>query len=1461
MVYACCLALLVILDTCTCSNLTLCELQTHKQYCSVYIHVSITVAKQCTVCSCRLAGGFDEPLAHLRDLCKQQEKRESESQQVNVDVEGDDSAKDTTEKMDSSTKEEDTCGASSDVGLTGGKGEGKSGVRGHVEKESRMETDEVSMSPPKFPRNRSLESEPGDMEIVEESASSNSRSRNQSPISVSPRPKSRGGVAKVSVDSVYSDISDASDSEERGRREGSGQSSQVFVASDPPQLQTVPRGSRPKKIAAEEIQHTLPPFSAINSSSPLPSSSQEPSERKHDGRMKPRAGGEKDASSVELSSAAILLRSNLLSSYPSTPTTGSTTVSTPNQNHRHSFVGNSHPAGVVSGGPVVNSSLIHGQGATGMDFAKGHHPESAAKSTGKPSNFSIESLNARGSSETKEQKLPHSRSSSPHPQLLKPRERRGRSTSPGRSTPTKGDHPPMLPPFNATGVVHQDVTKTTTLDYMPTVPNHAFSKSAGTTADDSDSSGSGSILSTHRKRTSKPHKRRTAELLAGLKDGKDEGSIKAPETPALGPIGIHNFNLKIQPISPGIDYPAQQQHMPSAIPKDGPPPSSTASATSMGSPARSPAARVASPHTTTVGEVMGALLTTPSGGGFREGGIVPLSKSARETDKGDKDSSGKEQPERRHTGTSSSPSSSVSSTSIPGVSLGMPAPTYPLPQGVIQAPPQGLAAMKQHDHFKRRSPVPPEMLRQEQHEHGSRKRKSNTSPNPSSTAATASGVGESGKDHEDPGEPGARGQHPGPHTFPFPQQQGFNTFMGENEKMDFLPADFNYDPNLPMTMQYQLLSFVNQKKQAQLKEYEDQLKETNRKDKEEMERQHSQQLAQFQSQQQQHGRPSKRPRIGEPHLNPGFAPLQLPPPGGTKDHGKQKKPGHHQRHVEHGEERHYGLPVHIKSEPFEIPRPGKQPVGGKQPQPHMGHRTQQQTPASSSSSSSKQGSQQKPIQPQPRATKSDKLVIKTEVGSDAQPPHPPPSAGLAGWPVIPMGMVPPGNYQYSMLQQQQALHALQQQHQQQQQQLHHQQQQQQQQQQQSKEAGKGGKEHNKDGKEPASGSQHTAFHTQPISTPIVAFSAGSQGWATASPFIHAAHPTIMQPGASSHLERTSRQEHSSSAVTTTTSVITGKPASEMHSPSQHRTHRNMGQSSPSSSKKSSAFTPGDGGSERRSGMHKLHASHEHSRQQNSGNHPTNRKMEGSSSSQRSGTYPGQSDGADTSRRSHSHPHSSSSSSSSSTSTTQQSGGHPSSSSRAHKSATDHLASAAQLQVQAAAAHQMSLLQQQQQQSPSLSSPIPGFQLRQGIPVGGLVQPNWEDWARLQEMLQKGQIGGIGSADPWQQQMQQMQMLAQQAQGVPMVPLADPSILIALQQQQQQQQQQQNADQATTAAIQNFQLLQAAANNNMIPMLHPAMAGAHPAMAAAGLYDQTAFGCKCVLPYSVSVRGLCAPYIL
>lgn len=71
---------------------------------------------------------------------------------------------------------------------------------------------------------------------------------------------------------------------------------------------------------------------------------------------------------------------------------------------------------------------------------------------------------------------------------------------------------------------------------------------------DSDSSGSGSLISVNRQPKQSRKKHRSE--IGGIKmppSGKDEGgNSKQPQTPALPPIP-NTFNLKIQPISPGVE--------------------------------------------------------------------------------------------------------------------------------------------------------------------------------------------------------------------------------------------------------------------------------------------------------------------------------------------------------------------------------------------------------------------------------------------------------------------------------------------------------------------------------------------------------------------------------------------------------------------------------------------------------------------------------------------------------------------------------------------------------------------------------------------------------------------------------------------------------------------------------------------------------------------------------------------
>ena len=136
---------------------------------------------------------------------------------------------------------------------------------------------------------------------------------------------------------------------------------------------------------------------------------------------------------------------------------------------------------------------------------------------------------------------------------------------------------------------------------------------------------------------------------------------------------------------------------------------------------------------------------------------------------------------------------------------------HALPQGVIQTAPQGRVEATKHGLHKRRSPVPSEMMRPDREQNQNpRKRNSPSYPckHYSSTAEQESTNPDAAQRSQHPG-------HPFPSEHPEPQAQKFPRFVQESEKMDSLfPPDFKYDPNLPMTIQYQFLSFVNQKKQA-----------------------------------------------------------------------------------------------------------------------------------------------------------------------------------------------------------------------------------------------------------------------------------------------------------------------------------------------------------------------------------------------------------------------------------------------------------------------------------------------------------------------------------------------------------------------------------------------------------------------------------------------------------------------
>ena len=235
-----------------------------------------------------------------------------------------------------------------------------------------------------------------------------------------------------------------------------------------------------------------------------------------------------------------------------------------------------------------------------------------------------------------------------------------------------------------------------------------------------------------------------------------------------------------------------------------------------------------------VGEVMGAPLTIGSGA-FKESSsmpsLAPVPKSRRKVEKDGKETLAMESfPDIRHMGSSSSPSS-VSSTSIPENSPGMPAPGFlPLTkvsQGVIQPSPQGIGKAMKHDQHKR-PPMPPEMLWQDREQNQIPRNRINTRR----TAAGETSKHSSAIEQDDSMNPDAamRSQHPIFHG----QQQGFSPYRAKGERIDSMFLPDHYDPNFPMTRQYQ---FFAKKKQAPMKKYEDQLNYINREDREEIERQ------------------------------------------------------------------------------------------------------------------------------------------------------------------------------------------------------------------------------------------------------------------------------------------------------------------------------------------------------------------------------------------------------------------------------------------------------------------------------------------------------------------------------------------------------------------------------------------------------------------------------------------------
>lgn len=264
--------------------------------------------------------------------------------------------------------------------------------------------------------------------------------------------------------------------------------------------------------------------------------------------------------------------------------------------------------------------------------------------------------------------------------------------------------------------------------------------------------------------------------------------------------------------------------------------------------------------------------------------------------------------------------------------------------------------------------------------------------------------------------------------------------------------------------------------------------------------------------------------------------------------------------------------------------------------------------------------------------------------------------------------------------------------------------------------------------------------------------------------------------------------------------------------------------------------------------HHHHHHHHRHQAQAAANGTTRREGAAPSSSRHGSTFPTNTSSGEKQPHVHHHHHQGASSSTSSSSSSSHASLSSSQSSRSHNK-TEQSASQLQQQQQQAHAQQLQQAQVQQLQQLQLSAMQQQLQLspnafaqrqQNGLPSNPAMIEEWMKQMQLMQMHYAEMVKNSGGGIPighselqaaQQTQMAQMAAAAAQAQvGISV----DPSMAMAAllyQQQQQQQQQQQSAE-----ALAN---LQAAGAQNMIHLMHPAMAAApaahHPA-ALAGLYD-------------------------
>ena len=467
------------------------------------------------------------------------------------------------------------------------------------------------------------------------------------------------------------------------------------------------------------------------------------------------------------------------------------------------------------------------------------------------------------------------RSVSPRPSSLTPDQRATRthrSPSPSRLKKNKPHEGQFtgLPTFEDGPTVVKPKISKATYRYCPPGVDPIVLVQSKDDGHDSDSSGSGSILhssSNPQKRKGGRRKKR-AEPLSVLKAdssriSRDEQGMKPPETPSLAPMTLGDFSLKIQPISPGIDLPYHhhQQHLPQKLPKENilkgfPPHSGMAHPPSLPLPhvgkhdTNKPISMVASPPKPTLTPTVGEMMEMCSAGeatlsSHQQPGFIPTSipQSHKETKPVTSIPSASFKAEHEtplpHVKYLKSQNHPVTSLTPTAVGVGIPftqamfAPHHPLP-----------ASIQTHC-----SIVTPAVIQTSGSDGGK------SEPRNTSSSATAIGsvhvntahspkpnkvrkrkVGpevqmEASKrspplsDREESGEPQSKSiPPPPPYLFPNMNKtqvskQIMESFMPPDETKEkmMLPPGFDYDPNLPMNIQYQLISFENQQKLAQQK--------------------------------------------------------------------------------------------------------------------------------------------------------------------------------------------------------------------------------------------------------------------------------------------------------------------------------------------------------------------------------------------------------------------------------------------------------------------------------------------------------------------------------------------------------------------------------------------------------------------------------------------------------------------